>query len=205
LTNSFDVPALDAMAEGVLLRLRPVLAAKEARAVEEGVAAVKDRIARRRLDLERQLMEPEPKSLQFEQGVARLTGWQPTDPPDGGSMERTSAPDGKAILRIRAGPMTSASWRAQVRLGKGRYRFEGLVRTKAVEPLNFGKNQGASLRVLSLPEASAHLMGDQNWNLLRLEFEVIPLEQQIDLLCDLRAGKGEAWFDLDSLRLLRLP
>src|SRR5205085_9855431 len=113
--------------------------------------------------------------------------------------------DGKAILRIRAGPITSASWRAGVLLARGRYRFEGLVRTKAVEPMKFGKNQGASLRVLSLPEASAHLTGDQEWNLLRLEFEIVPLEQQIDLLCELRARRGEAWFDLDSLRLLRIP
>jgi hypothetical protein len=33
-----------------------------------------------------------------------------------------------------------------------------------------------------------------------------PIEEALDrieLLCELRAAKGEAWFDVDSLRLIR--
>jgi phage baseplate assembly protein W len=205
LTNCFDVSKLNAKADAIFQRLRPALSTGEARTLETEVAAVKERIVRRQQELALQLSEPELTPLPFEHGVARLTAWRIADLPAGGEMERTKAPGVMAALRIRAGPMTSASWRTGALLTRGRYRFEGRVRTKGVEPLEFGKNQGASLRALGTPGASGHLVGDQDWKLLGVEFEVGQAEQPLDLICELRARRGEAWFDLDSLRLLRLP
>jgi hypothetical protein len=119
-------------------------------------------------------------------------------------MVQTNAPDGPASLCIRAGPVTSASWRTTVLLGAGHYRFEGAVSTTGVEPLNFGKNQGATLRVTGFPRGQqGHPTGNTRWQTVRVEFEVRS-EQEVELVCELRARSGDAWFDSDSLRLIRL-
>jgi hypothetical protein len=205
LTNVFDVPVLAGLADRTLAQLRSVVTPGEARVLEREVATVKERIARRRAELERQLSKPELQPLRFEHDIARLTGWQIVDPPVGGLMEQTKAPDGPASLRIRAGPATSASWRTTVRLGAGRYRFEGAVSTAGVEPLNYGKNHGASLRVTGFPRREpGSLTGDHQESPLRVEFQVGGREQDVELVCELRARSGEARFDLDSLRLIRL-
>jgi len=205
LTNVFDVPVLTGLADRTLAQLRSVVTPREARVLEGEVATVKERITRRRADLERQLSKPELQPLRFEHGIARLTGWQIVDPPVGGFMDQTKAPDGPASLRIRAGPATSASWRTTIRLGAGRYRFEGAVSTAGVEPLNYGKNHGASLRVTGFPRREpGSLAGDHHESPLKVEFQVGGREQDVELVCELRARAGEARFDLDSLRLIRL-
>ena len=205
LTNAFDVPTLTGAADRTLAKLRAVLPASEARVLEGEVATVKERISRRRADLERQLSKPELRRLRFENGIAQLAGWQIVDPPAGGLMEQTKSADGPASLRIRAGPATSASWRTTVRLYAGRYRFEGAVSTTAVEPLNYGKNHGAGLRVTGFPRREpGNLTGDRHGSPLQVEFQVGGAEQDVELVCELRARAGEARFDLDSLRLVRL-
>ena len=119
-------------------------------------------------------------------------------------MDRTAAPDGKVSLHIAAGKACAASWRATVQLGKGRYRFEATVTTRRVEPLNFGKNKGAGLRVIgTAPTPTFDLTGDHSGRKLEAGFTV-EAEQEIELCCELRARRGDAWFDLDSLRLIQV-
>ncbi len=133
-----------------------------------------------------------------------VDGGTPVDPPDGGSLEQANAPDGKRALLIRAGPVTSASWRKKVLLPPGKYRLEGAVRTEAVAPLNFGKNHGATLRVPGFSATRPQpLLGDQPWKLLAVSFATTAREQEVEVQCELRASRGRAWFDLESLRLVR--
>ena len=60
------------------------------------------------------------------------------------------------------------------------------------------------------------LTGDAEWTDFSFDFEVqnagsqfgfmSPIQEdapETDLLCELRAAKGEAWFDRDSLRLVK--
>ncbi len=205
LTNVFDVPALPRRADVVASQLRQVLSKKEGRALDNEVATVKERMVMRRRDLEKQLNEPELQLLTFENGSARLeTRWEAVDEPAKGKMDRAKTPDGKMALRIQAGPVTSATWRTKVLLGKGRYRFEGAVCTVAVEPLSFGRGKGAALRLIGIPGGQAEsLVGNRDWRALQVEFKV-EAQQAVVLACELRARAGEAWFDLDSLRLQRL-
>jgi spore coat protein H len=204
-TNAFDVPALHTHADALLARVRPRLDANEARALERAIAAVKERVAQRRRSLEQQLSEPELKPLRFENGVAGPTGWRAVDEPAGGKMDRNRLPDGREALYIRAGPLTSASWRCKVLLAQGRYHFQAAVRTFGVEELGFGKNKGVGLRVSAGgPLPPCELLGDNDWTRLEQAFE-IGTDQEVELICELRARKGEVWFDLDSLRLVKLP
>ena len=201
LTNAFDVPALHAQAEAFLKRARPVLEDREHGALESAIADVKARIAQRQQSLRQQLAEPEPTALHFENGLARLTGWQAVDIPVGGVVDRTAAPDGRPALHIRAGPVTSASWRTKVLLPPGRYRFVAVVRTQGILGLDFGNNQGAGLRVVGGSPAPAYEgLGDHPSIRLERAFATA-MEQEVELICELRARAGEVWFELDSLRL----
>src|SRR5258708_31517874 len=116
LTNVFDVAVLAERADSTVKRLQAALSGKEARALEKEAAIVKERIARRRQDLEQQIKQPELAPLQFENGMARPTAWRAMDPPAGGTLSQELASAGKMALRIQAGPVTSASWRAKVLL-----------------------------------------------------------------------------------------
>jgi hypothetical protein len=62
---------------------------------------------------------------------------------------------------------------------------------------------------LSVPGRDARkedgLVGDLNWSLLAVEFEVESEDRDVELICQVRASAGEAWFEEGSLLLRRLP
>jgi len=45
--------------------------------------------------------------------------------------------------------------------------------------------------------------GDFNWKEVAYELGVAEGLREVELVCELRAAKGDAWFELDSLRLMR--
>ena len=90
-----------------------------------------------------------------------------------------------------------------MRLKPGRYRFQGRARVMGVTSLPFGNNHGASLRVAGKPKGSAELRDTTAWEELKTEFEVRAREEEVVLICQLRAAAGEAWFDKVSLSLVR--
>jgi hypothetical protein len=191
--------------DSTLSVLRPVLPREEGATVERESSELKQRIIARADELEKQLREPPLELLRFTDGRATLGGWQAFDVPDGGSMTQTNTAEGKRVLAIHAGPITSAAWRAKVLLPPGQYRFEGSVKTASVRGLNFGKNHGATLRVSGIPAVRpTALLGDQSWSILQVPFQTSAREQEVELVCDLRASQGTAWFDAESLRLVRV-
>ena len=120
-------------------------------------------------------------------------------------MEKVRSRDGRPALIIEAGPMTMASWRGKALLPPGRYRFEARAATEAVAAIGFGKTHGVGLRVGGRPRAQpVGLLNDQPWTRLQAEFEVKDAPEEVELICELRARQGTAWFDLASLRLTRL-
>ena len=73
----------------------------------------------------------------------------------------------------------------------------------SVTPLPFGKNQGAGLRVADKTLKAINFTGNSNWKKLAVEFQVDRVEEDVELVCELRASAGQAWFEKDSLRLAR--
>jgi hypothetical protein len=96
-------------------------------------------------------------------------------------------------------------------LPPGNYRFEARVRTAGVELLledlkdgQVLKGLGAGIRVSRAKQMRENkVVGDSPWQKLEYRFTVPSPPPEIELLCELRASAGEAWFDLDSLRLRR--
>ena len=204
-TNVLRSDRISQRIDQALARLRPVLDHDARLALEHEAAALKERVQSRITEVEKQLRQAPLELLRFESNVAALSGWQAVDVPEGGELTRTTV-DGRTALTIRAGPVTSASWRTRVLLPRGKYRFEGELKTAGVARLKFGKNHGAVLkspRVTS--DRTPPLLGNQPWKSVQLPFEVDEREQEVELICELRAGSGTAWFDLESLRLVRQP
>jgi hypothetical protein len=200
-----NVKRLQGQADELVQRVRPGLEPAELRALKRELAANLDRIALRRRSLDHQPEEPEPRAVAFAGGRLLLTEWQATDPPTDGRMDRRPAPDAREALHIRAGPVTSASWRATVRLAGGRYRFGATAVTRGVAALSFGNNHGVGLRVVGGSLAAPYaLLGDHEDTPLERVF-ALEAEREVELICELRARAGEVWFVLDSLYLECLP
>ena len=114
----------------------------------------------------------------------------------GTSQHTTPTPNGKKCLFIRVTGDTTASWRATLPLEPGPYRFEGMVRTQGV--VSDG-NIGAGLRI-SGGTRNGGFTGNTEWK--KVEFDFDSQGGEVAVVCELRASKGDAWFDLDSLRVV---
>ncbi len=204
-TNLFRTELLAQRVEQLALELRPCLAGADFEALQKEALQVKDRIAQRQRDLETQLGRPELKLMELHGGVGRLSGWVAADAPEGGRMDRAQGPGSVPALHIVAGPRTSASWRTTALLERGSYRFEGRATVGGVKPLPSGLHQGAGLRIGGGLRQAGNMVGDSSWQLLGARFQVERPVQEIEFICELRASSGQAWFDLDSLRVVRLP
>ena len=67
------------------------------------------------------------------------------------------------------------------------------------------KGEGAGIRISgSQQPRNNKLFADSPWQKLEYEFAVTDLSDEIDLVCELRASQGEVWFDVESLKLVRL-
>jgi hypothetical protein len=130
-----------------------------------------------------------------------VTGWQTLD--QTGSAVLDKVPDAsKQTLHIRANGQSMASWRARVLLEGGDYRFEGLVRTAGVAAIKDEKGEGAGVRI-SMQSRSNRAAGNTSWQKVQHDFSVASSQDEVVLVCELRASKGEAWFDVESLKLVR--
>ena len=211
LTNIFKVEALTNRINEVQRRIRPVLAAinpGEARNHDDTLNKLRNAIAQRAVSIARQLSVPESKPVRFDDsGRAILSAWRQQNQLGAATLDKVAADSKLQTLHIRAGAdgHCTASWRTKVLLEPARYRFEGQVRTAGVVPLSDLRGEGAGLRI-SHPKAQRlnKASGDSPWQKLEYEFSVPSETSEIELVCELRAAKGEAWFDPQSLQLVRL-
>ena len=139
-------------------------------------------------------------------GVAPLTKWQTLDIRNTGKLDQPTDPGGIKTLHVAAGPegRCTASWRTRLRLSAGQYVFEGRLRTAGVVQLETDtakKGIGAGFRQSQKQTRKHSFTGDTDWQHAEYEFTVPEDTDEVVLLCELRAEKGEAWFDLGSLKL----
>ncbi len=199
-----DVDALRRRVDGAVAALRPSTSVAEMAGITSAAAGLVERIGQRAEEVRRRSDRARAAAVEFVDGVAPLAGWEADVAPEGGRLDRAAAPDATPALHIVAGPVTSAAWGTTVRLPAGRYRLEGFARTAGVAALPFGNNHGAVLRIGGDHPRPSALLGVSSWSELTAEFEVGPGGGDVLLLCELRASRGEAWFDAGSLSLRRL-
>jgi hypothetical protein len=188
-------------------RLKPVLAA-----INEGMAkenenqakGLKDRLIARAKNLEQQNAVQEPRPLKFSpQGAAPVVAWAAKPATDAKLAEET--PDNIKSLGIACGPSGRcvASWRAKVLLPAGEYKFVAKVKTADVVSIAEPSGSGAGVR-LSGGQRTNKVEGNTGWTPVEHAFTASGAWQEIELVCELRATKGQAWFDKNSLQVVKV-
>jgi hypothetical protein len=79
-----------------------------------------------------------------------------------------------------------------------------MLRTINVTPMEDEKGSGAGIRI-SGAERANHLENSTVWTRLEFNFTVAEEIKDVELIAELRATHGQAWFQLDSLSLSRKP
>jgi hypothetical protein len=231
LSSVFDVEKIHQRVDVLSAKLRAVFAAEDpalSKAHAEAVAILLGRIAERARNVREQLSQKgaSPAApLEFNaDGIGRPSGWHPRkDRGEPSVEERPGEGIAGAALEIGAGQegVCIASWRARVFLPAGGYRFQGKIKLEGFAPLEGdaedpAKPSGACLRISGrqplkkLPENNGEKAPADGWSPFQLEFQVEPDPGEgegngVELVCELRAARGKAWFDLGSLEILRLP
>ena len=160
---------------------------------------------------------------------AALTVWAPRRVAGTPALERDPA---SAALRITTGNGAAGAWVSTVWLEAGTYVVRGRIKTKDVATTSRQRLKGAALRVVAPRKLSAgldwdwfppHYSGDRerrgdlasprcvrtrltgtaDWTEVAYEFELREPIADLEVLCELNADAGEAWFDLPSLLLTR--
>jgi len=215
LTNVFTAEKLTNHIALLQSRLQPALqriSAETARNQATEATKIRNAVLNRIKHLDRQLNQPPPKPIRFDaDGIAALNKWEVPDTVNslGGKLDRPTDSDGRKTLHIvveKPGERCIGSWRTRVMLDAGTYVLEGRARTAGVKPLEketgTPKGVGAGVRnSRALEPRKNQLTGDTGWTILEHEFTVPAGPDEIPLICELRALEGEAWFDLESLKL----
>jgi hypothetical protein len=189
-------------------RLKPVLKELGAEAEKNSLDRIREfreRIAQRADNLKEQDGQPDPEFLAFDsKGVARLEDWYTASDTDGVKHEEISLGGEKKGYLIDAGTNGNcvASWRLRVLLKAGTYRLNARCRTKDVIPLDNNDNSAAGIRI-SHSERSTRVLGTSASTPLEFSFATVEDRRFVELVIELKARKGQAIFEADSLTLAR--
>jgi hypothetical protein len=142
-----------------------------------------------------------PKPIEWVNNVAKLgpKQWRT----EGGGVMDEQTVDGQRCFHLRADATAAASWRRTMMLPPGRYRFEAIAKTAGVQGGGDESGEGAGLRVSGGSRKGVNgLTGNPAWTKLGIEFDSTGADTV--LVAELRAPQGEAWFQVESLQLVKL-
>ncbi len=146
----------------------------------------------------------QPHPAKFDESAdATLTNWTPKTDQGDADLRQEKDEHGQSLLYIGTTSGCTASWRTTAVLEKGHYRFEARIKTKGVVLNPADQRAGAGLRT-SRHRTGQKNAGDLDWTPIHFDFDVTEDETDKELICELRANKGEIWYDLNSLKLKRL-
>jgi len=199
----FHIEELTNRVQKLAARLRPILAERgsgRGANFDYAVTDLQKRIVERAESLREQLavVAYDPN------GPDPLSGWKPREDFGHATLRELAEPDRPSTFHIQAGAGGAVgTWATRVWLDTGRYRFEGRIRCLGVTAEPGDRRAGVGLRTDS-QRMKHKFTGDTEWTDTAIEFEVTEPMTAVELRCELRALRGEAWFDRKSLRLKRL-
>ncbi len=140
-----------------------------------------------------------PKPIEWVNNAFKL-GPKQWNAQGGGALDEQNV-DGKHCLHIRADNAAAASWRRNIALAPGRYRFEAMVKCAGVEGGD-ASGDGAGLRISGGTRKGVNgLTGNAAWQKIAFEFDG---GGEAILVAEVRAPKGEAWFQTESLQIVKV-
>ena len=206
--SALPVPAITNRIRGISARVRPILAETEAASLPEfdrSVAALCDAVSRRHASLTRQLSQPIEPGKFDAAGRSSLAGWRASVDFGTPVLTPSAAPGaGQPLVIGTTNGSSIGTWRLTRWLEQGSYRLEGRIRTRGLAGDPGDTRAGAGLRVgKARPEG--YRTGDSEWVLFQREFQVEEPLTEVPFFCEFRGQTGQAEFDLETLRLVRLP
>jgi spore coat protein H len=201
-TNVFKVETVTARANELAARVQLALAENPAAAANQQRAAMmlRNRIVQRAQSVREQLTIASTP-LKFDgTTAAKLSDWEFRR--DSGNPAFSRRRGTQELLQISmSGSPGYGSWRTSVLLEEGEYRLVGKVK---IEDAAFGPGVtrgGVTLRISG--ERKARMLTEAaDWTAIQYDFPVTGIAD-VELLCEFRASKGKAWFDIESLKLIR--
>ena len=154
------------------------------------------------MSLEHQLTFPSSASQFDNAGFMAVTNWVQTVEVGKAALTQEKDQAGRTLLHIRAEENGAASWRSRVRLERGQYRFQGKLKIQGIVLASDDPRAGVGLRI-SRRKFPGKLSGDADWSSAGFDFEVQQDQSDVELVCELRAEQGDAWFDLKTLKVIR--
>jgi len=139
-----------------------------------------------------------------EQGNLQLTDWHSVSETEDAVLEEVELPEAKKAYSILCGPGAQcvASWRCKVLLAKGCYVLHANCQTSEVESTEDEKGRAAGVRI-SGSQRTNKREGTSKWAPIDFEFTVDEEIRDVELVAELRATRGQVWFEAESLRLNR--
>ena len=205
LTNVFKVEAITNHIHEVSGRIQAALAKTDPQAAAEHkqrMMAFCRNIQRRVHSIERQLAPSDIESRFDRAGFMPIPDWRAQVDLGNPTLALEQEKGSRALLHIRAEENSASSWRSRLFLDSGQYRLVGKVKTQGVVVGKEDPKAGAGLRV-SRHKFSQKLSGDTDWTPVSFDFDVQQDQSDVELVCELRAERGELWVDLKSLKLIR--
>ena len=116
-----------------------------------------------------------------------------------------AALSGGALVAWLDGGMSPVTFMARLQDAVSLSDFEvGLIKAPCMALLIGAVACTEGLRVAGSVRQSADLVGNSDWRALSAEFNLTDEAREVELVCELRASAGEAWFGAESLRLVEL-
>ena len=166
---------------------------------EGQIAGARSRVAARLVSIGKQFGDM-PKPIEWVNNEFKL-GPKQWNAQGGGALDEQNV-DGKPCLHIRADNAAAASWRRSVAIEPGRYRFEAMLKTAGVEGGD-ETGEGAGVRISGGKRKGVNgLTGNAAWQKIGFEFDASGAD--VILVVEVRAAKGEAWFQTESLQIVRV-
>ena len=190
-------------------RLRPILQTMNPQSAIDHDARVnhlKERLVARVANLIQQQSQPDPQPQEFDaSGRLNLVNWNPVSETPDAKLEIVELPRGPKAYSILCGPKSpcNSSWRCKTLLAKGTYILHANIQSKTINAKD-EKNisVGAGIRIAGLNRDNVR-KGTSPWAPVEFEFTVIEEVRNIEFIAELRAKKGQVWFEADSLYLTR--
>ena len=144
------------------------------------------------------------RALKFpKSGFVQIRDWK-TSSLRGNIQFRNANENNKQVLVIESGNgINIGRWYSKQLLTHGVYRFEARVRCENVSLAPNDRYGGVRVRA-SGSRLTGTLTGTRNWTQMSAEIFVTQPVSEVELSCELRAVTGRAWFDEESLRLIKI-
>lgn len=164
------------------------------------INGARDRVRNRLTNIARQFNDG-PKPIDWSTKAVKIGDkeWRT----EGSGAKDEVAVDGQKCYHIRADGTANASWRRTLSLPAGRFKFTAMAKVTGADGPQGRTGEGAGLRIGGGTRVGLNgIKGTTPWQNLAFEFD--SPGGDVVLVMELTTPVGEAWFQAESIQLIKL-